>query len=71
MRNIIFYILLSLLVSNCGFNTIYETKNIADYKISINEIDGEIYINNLIRNEINRISNKDAQIAYKINVKTN
>ena len=71
MRNIIFYILLSLLVSNCGFNPIYETKNISDYKISINEIDGEIYINNLIRNEINRISNKNAQIVYKINVKTN
>ena len=71
MKKIIFYILLSLLLSHCGFNSIYKTKNISDYNILINEINGDRYINNLLRNEINRISNKNAPIFYKLNANTN
>ena len=37
----------------------------------INEISGDRYINNLLRNEINRISNKDASIFYNLDANTN
>ena len=45
----------------CGFNPVYNSSNETKYKISINEMTGDKFINNIIRNEIYKNSNENSK----------
>ena len=53
---IIFFI---LTLYGCGFNPIYNASNEIKYKILFNEMSVDQFINNIIRDEILKITNKN------------
>ena len=64
---IIFFI---LTLYGCGFNPIYNVSNDIKYKILVNEMTGDQFINNIIRDEIFKSSNKNSKKILKINFNT-
>jgi len=64
---IIFFI---LTLYGCGFNPIYNVSNEIKYKILVNEMTGDQFINNIIRDEIFNSSNKNSKEILKINFNT-
>ena len=64
---IIFFI---LTLYGCGFNPIYNVSNEIKYKILINEMTGDQFINSIIKNEIFKSSNKNSKEVLKINLDT-
>ena len=64
---ILFFI---LTMHGCGFNPIYNSSNETKYKISINKMTGDDFINNIIRNEIYKSSNKNSKKTLEININT-
>ena len=64
---IIFFI---LTLYGCGFNPIYNVTNDIKYKILVNEMTGDQFINNIIRDEIFNSSNKNSKEILKINFNT-
>ena len=64
---IIFFI---LTLYGCGFNPIYNSSNEIKYKILVNEMTGDQFINNIIRDEIFKSSNKNSKEILKINFNT-
>ena len=64
---IIFFI---LTLYGCGFNPIYNVSNEIKYKILVNETTGDQFINNIIRDEIFKSSNKNSKEILKINFNT-
>ena len=64
---IIFFI---LTLYGCGFNPIYNVSNEIKYKILVNEMTGDQFINNIIRDEIFKNSNKNSKEIIKINFNT-
>ena len=64
---IIFFI---LTLYGCGFNPIYNVSNEIKYKILVNEMTGDQFINSIIRDEIFKSSNKNSKEILKINFNT-
>ena len=64
---IIFFI---LTLYGCGFNPIYNVSNDIKYKILVNEMTGDQFINDIIRDEIFNSSNKNSKEILKINFNT-
>ena len=64
---IIFFI---LTLHGCGFNPIYNVSNDLKYKILVNEMTGDQFINNIIKDEIFKSSNKNSKEVLKINFNT-
>ena len=64
---IIFFI---LTLYGCGFNPIYNDSNETKYKILVNKITGDQFINNIIKDEIFKSSNKNSKEILKINLNT-
>ena len=70
MKKIIFLLLITLFVNQCGYQKVYSNKNI---NLSINKIKKE---NNLINNEISNmllsiISNKSSENNYDLEIQSN
>ena len=59
-----------LTLYGCGFNPIYNVSNEIKYKILVNEMTGDQFINNIIRDEIFKSSNKNSKEILKINFNT-
>tara|TARA_B100000902_G_C26593926_1_gene567192 strand:- start:86 stop:538 length:453 start_codon:yes stop_codon:yes gene_type:complete len=70
MKKKIFYFFVILLLSNCGFSPMYGDKQKIDYNIFIDKTDGERLINNLITDEMARISDSNSQNIIKIEINT-
>ena len=64
---IIFFI---LILYGCGFNPIYNVSNEIKYKILVNEMTGDQFINNIIRDEIFKSSDKNSKEILNINFNT-
>ena len=64
---ILFFI---LTMHGCGFNPMYNSSNETKYKISIKEMTGDEFINNIIRNEIYKSSNENSKETLEININT-
>ena len=62
--------LLFLIISHCGFSPIYNIENKSDYKILVTEKSGEEFINNIISQEISKISNDNGEKIYYIKLNT-
>lgn len=70
MKNKILVFFLILLFTGCGFTPMYNNYSKLDYNISINEKKGDRFINNIIGNEIQRISNSDSKNQLNIKIDT-
>ena len=69
MRNI-FILFVILFITHCGFSPVYKS-NTFQYQINISNIKGDKVINNKIKSEIERISNKNFQKIFYVKIDTN
>ena len=70
MKNKILAFCFILILTSCGFTPMYNNYSKLDYVISINEKEGDRFINNIITNEIKRISNSDSENQLNIKINT-
>ena len=68
MRNI-FILFLIFFITHCGFSPVYKS-NTLNYQINISKIEGDKEINNKIKSEIERISDKNIQKIFNIEIDT-
>jgi len=67
MKNIILICCLVLL-SSCGYTSIYKNQKTQDFQINIIQMTGDKELNNLIKNEIGLYSNLSSNIKYDISI---
>ena len=65
----IFILCVILIIPHCGFSPLYQSNEIS-YKININKIEGDNIINSKIKSEIERISDKNVQEIFNIQIYT-
>ena len=70
MRNKFFAFFIIFALTGCGFAPIYSNYDKLDFIISINEKKGDRFINNVISNEIKRISNLDSKNKLNLKIDT-
>jgi len=68
MRNI-FILFVILFITHCGFSPVYKS-NTLNYQINISKIEGDKVINSKIKSEIERISDKNIQKIFNIEIYT-
>ena len=68
MRNI-FILFVILFITHCGFSPVYKS-NTLNYQINISKIEGDKVINSTIKSEIERISDKNIQKIFNIEIDT-
>ena len=61
-KKILIFIL--LFVYSCGYSPIYKNSNIKDYEIILSTLNGDVTMNNLIKNEIETYSKKNSSNQY-------
>ena len=70
MKKKFILIVILLGLTQCGFNPIYKDSNKSNFKINIVSIEGDRFVNNVIKNELERISKKNSSKELKIQVNT-
>jgi len=68
MKNI-FILFVILFITHCGFSPVYKS-NTLNYQINISKIEGDKIINSKIKSEIERISDKNIQKIFNIEIDT-
>jgi len=68
MKNI-FILFVILFITHCGFSPVYKS-NTLNYQINISKIKGDKTINSKIKSEIERISDKNIQKIFNIEIDT-
>jgi hypothetical protein len=68
MRNI-FILFVILFITHCGFSPVYKS-NTLNYQINISKIEGDKIINSKIKSEIERISDKNIQKIFNVEIYT-
>ena len=66
MKTKLIIFLLILLIPHCGFSPVYIKGDTSNYKIIIQEKNGDEYLNNLIDYELKRISNSNASQTFTL-----
>ena len=61
---------LVLILSHCGYSSIYKNQQSLDFQLNIIETNGDYEMNNLIKNEIKLYSNKNSLNIYNIKINT-
>ena len=67
IRKILPFIII-LMFTSCGYTPIYNKLDKTNYKINIIEINGERFLNSLIKSEIKRISNSESDIIFNLKI---
>ena len=67
----LFSFIIILMITHCGFTPLYDSKKKLDYNILVTEIAGDKLINNLITNEIRKISDPNSLNKITLKIKTN
>ena len=65
----IFILYMILIIPHCGFSPVYQSNQV-NYQININKIEGDKIINSKIKSEIERISDKNVQKIFNIQINT-
>ncbi len=65
----IFILCVILIIPHCGFSPLYQSNEI-NYQININQMGGDKIINSKIKSEIERISDKNIQKIFNIEIDT-
>ena len=68
MKNI-FILFVILFITHCGFSPVYKS-NTLNFQINISKIEGDKTINSKIKSEIERISDKNIQKIFNIEIDT-
>ena len=68
MKKNLLIIFFAFILSHCGFSPIYINEVNSDYRIIVEKTNGDKYINSLIKNEINKISNSESTKNYYIKI---
>ncbi len=63
--------LVFIFLMSCGYTPIYSNLKNKDINIEIQKISGNEEINNLINQKLSRYQNKDSELVYNIEVKSN
>ena len=63
-------ILIFLLFINCGYSPLYKDLSNINFSITLNEINGDRKINNLIKSKLNTYNTNNTEKNYKIDVNT-
>ena len=63
-------IFLLFFLYSCGYTTVYNNNNKQYYNIVILEMNGDIVMNKLIKNELKNNSNKNSENNYAVNLST-
>ena len=66
----IYIITVFLLFIGCGYSPLYKDLTNVNFSISLNEINGNRTINNLIISKLNNYNSSDAEKVYDININT-
>ena len=66
----IYIITVFLLFIGCGYSPLYKDLTNVNFSISLNEINGDRTINNLIISKLNNYNSSDAEKEYDININT-
>ena len=67
MKNIIL-ICFVLLLSSCGYSSIYKNQTSQDFQLNITEMAGDNEFNNLLKNELKLFSNSKSNKKYDISL---
>ena len=67
MKNIIL-IFFVLLLSSCGYSSIYKNQTSQDFQLNITEMAGDNEFNNLLKNELKLFSNSNSNKKYDISL---
>ena len=67
MKNIIL-ICFVLLLSSCGYSSIYKNQTSQDFQLNITEMAGDNEFNNLLKNELKLFSNSNSNKKYDISL---
>ena len=66
----IYIITVFLLFIGCGYSPLYKDLTNVNFSISLNEINGNRTINNLIISKLNNYNSSDAEKEYDVNINT-
>lgn len=63
MKNI-FILILFLMLNNCGYSPVYQTKNNESFKIVVNEISGDSSIKNILNKKLKGYGQKESEKIF-------
>ena len=66
----IYIITIFLLFISCGYSPLYKDLGNINFSITLNEINGNRTVNNLIKSKLNTYSSNDAEKNYDIDINT-
>jgi len=69
-KKIFFIILVSIFLSNCGFNPIYSNKTISNFSIASTTFDGDRIINNYIESNLKQFKNEKFEKLFSLKIST-
>lgn len=69
MKNI-FLITFIFFIYGCGYSSVYKNLETQSFQIVINDMQGDIEMNNLIKNQINLYSNKNSSNRFEVDIDT-
>ena len=70
MKKIILLIIIFSL-SSCGYSSVYKKTNIDEIKISIQSMEGDKDLNNLLRTKLKKYSSNNSKNNYILNINSN
>ncbi len=66
----IYLIIIFFLFISCGYSPLYKDLSNINFSITLNEVNGNRTINNLIKSNLNIYNSKDAEKRYDIDINT-
>ena len=61
-------ITLLILVSSCGYSSVYKNQENVDFLVKIKKMNGDFQINNFIKNDLKVLSNINSNKIYEVNI---
>lgn len=61
-------ITLLILVSSCGYSSVYKNQEKVDFLVKIIKMNGDFQINNFIKNDLKVLSNINSNKIYEVNI---
>ena len=69
LKSINLFLIFFLFIS-CGYSPLYKDLSNVNFSITLNEVNGNRTINNLIKSKLNTYNSKDAEKKYDIDINT-
>lgn len=69
MKKTAIFILL-IFIYGCGYTTVYKNTQTQDLKINVISTEGNLEMNNLLKNQIKLLSNESSENVFNVDIKT-